>query len=58
MKKNNQIELTDKGIDLLSQSYSDTNFFLLPDVGLEIAEIEHQGLTDEEKNRKEECLIK
>ncbi len=56
-EKNNQIELTDKGIDLLSQSYSDTNFFLLPDVGLEIAEIEHQGLTDEEKIEKKSALL-
>ncbi|NWJ51927.1 MAG: preprotein translocase subunit SecA [Bacteroidetes bacterium] len=56
-EKNNQIELTDKGIDLLSQSYSDNNFFLLPDVGLEIAEIEHLGLSDAEKVEKKSELL-
>src|ERR1035437_9397785 len=56
-EKNNQIELTDKGIDLLSQSYNDSNFFLLPDVGSEIAEIEHQGLSDAEKVEKKSVLL-
>ena len=43
-EKNNQIELTDKGIDSLSTESQDLNFFILPDLSTEIAEIEKQNL--------------
>ena len=43
-EKNNQIELTDKGIEHLSNDKNNTNFFVLPDLGAEIAEIESKGL--------------
>ena len=56
-EKNNQIELTDKGIDLLNQSYNDPNFFLLPDVGSEIADIEKQGLSASEKVERKSALL-
>ena len=56
-EKNNQIELTDKGIDLLNQSYNDPNFFLLPDVGSEIAEIERLGLPNSEKVERKSLLL-
>ena len=36
-EKNNQIDLTEKGIQELSEENSDTNFFILPDIGNEIA---------------------
>ena len=42
-KKNNQVELTDNGIKFLSQD-TDANFFVLPDIGMEIAAIEKQNL--------------
>ncbi|MDP4289839.1 MAG: preprotein translocase subunit SecA [Bacteroidota bacterium] len=56
-EKNNQVELTDKGIDVLNQSYNDPNFFLLPDVGSEIADIEKSGLTTAEKVEKKSNLL-
>ncbi len=43
-EKNNQIELTDKGIDSLSAENQDSNFFILPDLSTEIANIENQNL--------------
>ena len=43
-EKNNQIELTDKGIDSLSTENQDLNFFILPDLSTEIAEIENKNL--------------
>ena len=43
-EKNNQIELTDKGIDSLSAENQDLNFFILPDLSTEIAEIENKNL--------------
>ena len=39
-EKNNQIELTDKGIEHLSSDVNDTNFFVLPDISIEIANVE------------------
>ena len=39
-EKNKSIELTDKGIDALTGTTDDPNFFVLPDVGSEIAELE------------------
>jgi preprotein translocase subunit SecA len=53
-EKNNQIELTDKGIDSLSAENQDSNFFILPDLSTEIAEIENQNLDlDKEVEEKE-----
>jgi preprotein translocase subunit SecA len=48
-EKNNSIELTDKGIDMLTTSSEDTSFFILPDIGAEIADIEKKELKPEEK---------
>jgi preprotein translocase subunit SecA len=39
-EKNNQIDLTEKGIQMLSEDNSDVNFFVLPDIGIEISKIE------------------
>ncbi len=43
-EKNNQIELTDKGIEHLSDDKNTADFFVLPDLGSEIAKIEGKGL--------------
>ncbi len=55
-EKNRSIELTDKGIDLITDSSEDAHFFVLPDVGSEIAELEKdKTLSPEERqNRKDE----
>ena len=42
-EKNNTIELTDKGIDLVSGK-DDRNFFVMPDIGDEIAKLQKQNL--------------
>ncbi|TJZ62267.1 preprotein translocase subunit SecA [Sphingobacterium olei] len=56
-EKNNQVELTEKGIELITASGEDTSFFILPDVGTEIADIEKADIPLEEKaSRKEELL--
>ena len=47
-EKQNSVELTDKGIDLISDDVDDPSFFVLPAVGSEIAEIEqNKELTKE-----------
>ena len=56
-EKHNSIELTDKGIDTMTRSTEDPNFFVLPDVGAEIAEIEKMGLSDEERDARKDAAL-
>jgi preprotein translocase subunit SecA len=56
-EKNNQVELTDNGIKFLSQD-TDANFFVLPDIGTEIAKIERANLSKEEEAEQREELYK
>ena len=56
-EKQHAVEMTDNGHDLLSGTLSDPKFFILPDVGSEIAEVEKSDLTPEEKHsRKDEIM--
>jgi preprotein translocase subunit SecA len=55
-EKNNQIELTDKGIALLSNNMEDDHFFVLPDLGSELAQIEQTAQNEEEKLQRVEAL--
>jgi preprotein translocase subunit SecA len=56
-EKANSIELTDKGIDLVSTSVEDASFFILPDVGSRIAEIEKSGITEKDKLLAKDDLL-
>ena len=56
-EKNNSIELTDKGIEHLSGNKED-DFFVLPDIGIEIAKIENEGLKPEDKAKRKEVLYR
>ena len=56
-EKHNSIELTDKGIDLISNDTEDAAFFVLPDIGSELAEIEKSAMSDEEKVEKKDALM-
>ncbi|HCV82070.1 MAG TPA: preprotein translocase subunit SecA, partial [Zunongwangia profunda] len=56
-EKNNQIDLTDKGIEYLS-GQDDPNFFVMPEIGMEIAKIENEGLSKEEEAEKKEELFR
>ncbi|TNF40074.1 MAG: preprotein translocase subunit SecA [Bacteroidetes bacterium] len=46
-EKQNSVELTDKGIEYISGGLSDPDFFVLPDMGSKMADIEHSGLDPE-----------
>ena len=48
-EKLNTVDLTEKGIDALTAAYNTPDFFVLPDVGSEIAELEHSDLSNDEK---------
>ena len=57
-EKNNQVELTEKGIELITASGEDPHFFVMPDVGSEIAEIEKSNLSSEEKIARKDSLMR
>lgn len=57
-EKNHSIELTDKGIDTITSGGEDKNFFVLPDVGTEIAEIEKTITNEKDKAIKKEELMR
>jgi preprotein translocase subunit SecA len=56
-EKNNSIDLTEKGIEMITGGGEDKEFFVLPDVGSEVARmIEKMAVSEEEKfNLKDEC---
>ncbi|GGC86734.1 protein translocase subunit SecA [Flavobacterium lutivivi] len=55
-EKNNQVELTDNGIKFLSNDTSE-DFFVLPDIGTEIANIENQNLEKDKEAEAKERLF-
>jgi preprotein translocase subunit SecA len=57
-EKNNQVELTEKGIELITKSGEDAHFFVLPDVGTSIAEIEKSDLSSEDKIAQKDALMR
>ncbi|MDP2068772.1 MAG: preprotein translocase subunit SecA [Lutibacter sp.] len=57
-EKNNSIELTDKGITFLSGDDGDENFFILPDLSTEIAQLERENDAPEVLTAKKEELYR
>ena len=57
-EQHNAIELTDKGIDLITSNSDDNNFFIMPDVGAEIAVLEKSDLSEKEKLVKKDELMR
>jgi len=57
-EKQNSVDLTEKGIDLLTKSYDDSSFFILPDIGAEIAELEKSSLSEKKIIEKKSDMIK
>ncbi|MBQ0015692.1 MAG: preprotein translocase subunit SecA [Bacteroidales bacterium] len=55
-EKNRQVELTDKGMDFLADMGENRKFYQLPDIGSEIAELEHLDLSAEEKATRKEQI--
>jgi preprotein translocase subunit SecA len=57
-EKNNSIDLTEKGTELITSTGEDPNFFIMPDVGAEIAEIERNSSDANEKVKQKEALMR
>ena len=51
------VNLTEKGHDLIARKVSESNFFILPDMGTEISELEKKNLTAEEKEAARDTLL-
>jgi preprotein translocase subunit SecA len=56
-EKNNSVDLTDKGIQMITREGEDPEFFILPDIGIKLAEIEKEPLDTEEKLQRKEVLL-
>jgi preprotein translocase subunit SecA len=56
-EKNNQVDLTDKGINLITRAGEDTEFFILPDIATKLADIDKGDLSPEEKLHAKEALL-
>ncbi len=56
-EKQNSVELTDIGIDLISQGMEDSDFFVLPDMGGKMAELENSGLDPDKLQEEKDRLL-
>jgi len=56
-EKNNSVDLTDKGIQMITREGEDPEFFILPDIGVKLADIEKSELDAEEKLQRKEALL-
>ena len=56
-EKQHSVDMTDKGRDLITGNLSDSNFFVLPDVGAAIAEVQKSSLTAAEKQVKKDEIL-
>ena len=56
-EKNNQVELTDNGISLITRNGEDPEFFILPDIAIKLADIDKTDLDAEEKLQRKENLM-
>ncbi len=56
-EKNHSIELTDKGIEVLTGTTEDPDFFILPDIAAQLSEVENEDLNAEQKQEKKDMLL-
>ncbi len=56
-EKSNSVDLTDKGLSMITKDNEDPNFFVLPDISTSLAEIDKSDATAEEKLHKKESFL-
>ena len=56
-EKFKSVEMTDKGNQLVAQIIKDDNFFVLPDIAGQLAELDNQNLEEEERLAKKDQLL-
>ncbi|MFZ1807910.1 MAG: preprotein translocase subunit SecA [Cyclobacteriaceae bacterium] len=58
-ERDNTIDLTDKGLDLITGEGEDTKFFILPEIGIELDKIQkNESISSEERFQEKEELIR
>jgi preprotein translocase subunit SecA len=57
-EKNHTVELTEKGINLITEEGEDKNFFIIPDINMELTALENSGLPKEEILKRKEEIIR
>lgn len=57
-ERQNSIDLTDKGYEFLAREVGDSTFFVIPDLGTELAEIDRSNLSAIEKEEKKAALMR
>ena len=56
-EKNKSVELTDRGLAMITRTGEDPEFFVLPDIGVKLAEVEKNGVNAEEKLQLKESIL-
>lgn len=56
-EKNNSVDLTDKGLAMITRTGEDPDFFVLPDIGVRLAEIEKSELSADDKLQQKEAVL-
>ncbi|HUN03742.1 MAG TPA: preprotein translocase subunit SecA, partial [Niabella sp.] len=56
-EKNNSVDLTEKGLTAITKSGEDPDFFVLPDIGVSLSEVEKSDIPNEEKLKKKESIL-
>jgi len=56
-EKNNSVDLTDKGLTMITRSGEDPEFFVLPDIGVRLADVEKSDATTEDKLHQKEAIL-
>jgi preprotein translocase subunit SecA len=56
-EKQNSVQLTEKGIELITDQSQDSGFFIMPDIGTEVNQIEHSSQSDDQKLKLKDALI-
>lgn len=55
-EKNNSVDLTEKGLNMITRGAEDPEFFILPDIGVKLAQVEKSDASAEEKQQQKELL--
>ncbi|MDZ4806748.1 MAG: preprotein translocase subunit SecA, partial [Bacteroidota bacterium] len=56
-EKNNSVDLTEKGLNMITRSGEDTEFFVLPDIGIKLAEVEKSTAVADDKLHQKEAIL-
>ncbi|MBL0234782.1 MAG: preprotein translocase subunit SecA [Chitinophagaceae bacterium] len=56
-EKNNSVDLTDKGLAMITRTGEDPEFFVLPDISIQLSDIEKSSATQEEKLQQKELVL-